>query len=162
MSAARRTAAPAPVLVQPSQAEGGEGRTRRRAGRGTLAAEAGVWIVPQSAGGRTVSRSELAQAQAAVQALPAADVALLAARGIRIHLYPVAGLEDGLLGATTVVQDEAGAPWRPTKIRVAARAGLDGEQALGEIVQHEVGHAVAVIRAQDRSEDAAEAYAKRH
>lgn len=121
-----------------------------------------MWIVPHKVGGQALSQLELAQAAAAVRALPASDVAVLAAAGIRIHLFPVAGLEDGLLGATTVVQKGDGTPWQPTMIRVAARAKLGGDQSLGEIVQHEVGHAVSVLRSQDRSEDAANAYAASH
>jgi hypothetical protein len=162
MAAPLRTSSLAPVVVLPHTAEGGNQRTRKRARRGTLANERGVWLVPQQVGGRTITKAELAEAQRAVRALPAADVALLARADIRIHLLPVAGLEDGLLGATTIVQEAAGAPWQPTKIRVAARAGLDGQQSIGEIVQHEVGHAIAVLRGQDRSEDAATTYALRY
>lgn len=122
----------------------------------------GVLVVPHSVGNRSVTRAEMAEAVAALRRLPAADLALVAGRGVAVHIYPVGGLEDGLLGATTIVQDEAGSAWRPTVIRIAARAGLPGAQSLGEIVQHEFGHAVSVMRIQDRSEDAAIAYAESH
>jgi hypothetical protein len=36
-----------------------------------------------------------------------------------------------------------------------------GANALAEVVQHELGHAISVLREQDRSEDAAAAYARR-
>ena len=118
-------------------------------------------MVPHRIGNRAVTQAELNQAVVALRQLPAEDLALVGSRGIKIHLYPSAGLEDGLLGATTIVQEAEKLAWQPTQIRIAARANLEGAQATGEIVQHEFGHAVAVLRAQDRSEDAAEAYARR-
>jgi hypothetical protein len=101
-------------------------------------------------------------ALAAMRKLPASDLQLLARRGIVVHLLPVSGLENNLLGATTITQDTDSGTWNPTTIRIAAAAGLKGGQATGEIVQHEIGHAVAVIRRQDRSEAAAIAYARNH
>jgi hypothetical protein len=137
-----------------------------RKGAATLGARRknspGVLIVPRTVDGVSVSRAELQAAVAALRQLPAADIELIAKAGIQIHLVPTQGLEDNLLGATTIVQDHTGGRWRPTVIRIAARANLPGSESLPEIVQHEFGHAVSVIRNQDRSEDAAIAYAKRY
>lgn len=130
--------------------------------RQRLGAARGVLVVPDRAGSAAVTQNEMSQAVTALQLLPAADLALVASRGIAIHLVPTAGLEDGLLGATTVIQDGAGSPWRPTVIRVAVRAGLSGTESVREIVQHEFGHAVSVLRRQDRSEAGAIRYAQRH
>lgn len=104
---------------------------------------------------------ELRAARAAVAALPAADRALLARRGIRVELVPTASLEDGMLGATSIVRDRDGR-WAPTEIRVASRISGRGPESLAEVVQHEIGHAIAVLRDQERGEDAAHAYARRH
>src|SRR5688572_17965481 len=82
----------------------------------------GVVVIPEAAEGRKVSRAEMAQAVAALKLLPAKDLALIAKHKIHIHLYPVSGLEDGLLGATTIVQEDS-ATWRPTTIRIAVRSG---------------------------------------
>lgn len=121
----------------------------------------GVLVVPDRVRGAVISQAEMAAAVAALRRLPAADLALIASRGIAVHLVPTSGLEDGLLGATTILQAKDGS-WYPTEIRIAAHAGLSGEESLGEIVQHEFGHAVAVLRQQDRSEEAAIAYARQH
>lgn len=157
-------ALPASVVVYAHTARGGGGSARSAAKKGrrqaTLGASAGVVVVPHRVGSKAVSREEVNQAVEALRRLPATDIALIASRGIQVHLYPTGGLEGGLLGATTIVQDEAGGAWSPTRIRIAARAGLDGAQSLGEIVQHEFGHAVSVIKSQDRTEDAAHAYAR--
>lgn len=138
------------------------GGARKRTLRERQQAAAGVLVVPRIVAGASVTRAEMQQAVAALRLLPAADLALVARNGIQIHLYPIAGLEDSLLGATTIVQNNEGGPWHPTMIRVASRANLSGSQSLGEIVQHEFGHAVSVLRSQDRSEDAAIAYARRY
>lgn len=113
-------------------------------------------------GGRraSVRSTELRAARAAVAKLPAADRALLARLGLRVQLVPTRGLEDGMLGATSIVRGRDGR-WSPTAIRVASRIDGRGAESLGEVVQHEVGHALAVLRRQDRSEDAAHAYARR-
>lgn len=139
-------------------------RASRRIGSHTmrLASSPGVLVVPDNRDGKSVTRGEMQQAVAALRKLPAADLALIGRRGIHIHLVPVSGLEDGLLGATTIVQDDPTSPWVPTKIRIAVRAGLTGSESIGEIVQHEFGHAVSVIRTQDRSEEAAIKYAREH
>jgi hypothetical protein len=150
-------ARPAPahaVLVRPAASHHGGSKQ-------VLGDAAGVLVVPETAEGRTVTASEMRQAVAALKLLPGVDLALVAKHGIKIHLYPVSGLEDGLLGATTIVQDSAGGRWKPTNIRVAVRSGLTGTESIGEIVQHEFGHAISVLRDQDRTEDAAIAYAKK-
>lgn len=135
--------------------------THLPARRRGAAATGGVRVLAQRVGGQAVNQAEVAQAMAALRQLPAADLALLASRGIQIQLFPTSGLEGGLLGATTIVQDAVGGSWRPTLIRVAARANLAGSEAIGEIVQHEVGHAVSVLRRQDRTEAGAIEYARR-
>ena len=66
-----------------------------------------------------------------------------------------------MLGATQIRRDSENRRV-PTSIRVAARAHGVGRDSLHEIVQHEIGHAIAVIRRQDASEDAAEQYALDH
>lgn len=111
-------------------------------------------------GAARVRARDRAVAQAAVAALPAADRALLAKHGIRVALVPGASLGAGMLGATKVVR-AANGRLVPTHIRVAASGAGRGVESLREVIQHEVGHAVSVLRAQDRSEDAAAAYAKR-
>jgi hypothetical protein len=119
-------------------------------------------VIAETSGPNAVTRAELAQAVAAMRRLPAADIALLAERGIRIRLLPTRGLEQGLLGATTILRDDDYSEWYPSDIRIAAKAGLRGVESLGEIVQHEIGHAVSVIRYQNRTERAAIAYARSH
>ncbi len=151
----RRTAVRA-QRVHPVVAHRLDAHTRR------LAATAGVLVVPDVQQGRQVTRTEMQQAIAALQMLPAADLALVARHNITIHLVPASGLEDGLLGATTIIQNDPTSPWIPTKIRIAVRAGLTGTESIGEIVQHEFGHAVSVLRQQDRSEAAAIKYAREH
>jgi hypothetical protein len=108
-----------------------------------------------------VRARERAVAAAAIAALPKSDRALLAQHGLHVELVPHASLGPGLLGATTVVRTTAGA-LVPTKIRVASRVHGAGVESLREVVQHEIGHAISVLRAQDGSEDAAEAYARAH
>jgi hypothetical protein len=132
---------------------------RRRSG---VAAAAGVLVIPQQQGTQRVTRAEMRDVIAAVQQLPAADIALLARHRIAIHLVPAAGLGGSLLGATTIEQSGQSSRWVPTSIRVAVRAGLRGSESTGEIVQHEIGHAIAVLRHQDRSEEAAIAYANKY
>ncbi|MCW2927460.1 MAG: hypothetical protein JWM86_1428 [Thermoleophilia bacterium] len=107
-----------------------------------------------------VRTRELQAARAAIAKLPAADRALLAKLGLRVQLVPTSSLEQGMLGATTVVQG-AGGRWTPTTIRVASRIHGRGAESLAEVVQHEIGHAISVLRHQDRSEDAAGRYARR-
>ena len=134
----------------------------RQAVLGARKVAGGVEVVPHQENGKRCTEAEIQAAVQGLKTLPAADLKTLAEHGIRIHLFPVDGLEDGLLGATTVVQQDETSPWVPTKIRVAVRANLPGAQQTSEIVQHEVGHAIAVIKKQDRSEDAAIAYAKKY
>lgn len=125
-----------------------------------LADVRGLVIVPDVVNGRQISQAEFDAACAAIAALPSADVARVAAAGVKLHLMPEAGLGDGLLGATKIVQ--AGGKWVPIEIHVAAEAGLPGSESLPEIVQHEFGHAISVLKSQNRTEDAAIAYAAKH
>lgn len=132
-----------------------------RASRTASAARLVAPADPSPRGRRaSVRPDELRVARAAVAKLPAADRALLARLGLRVQLVPSRGLEDGMLGATSIVRGRDGR-WSPTAIRVASRIEGRGPGSLGEVVQHEVGHALAVLRRQDRSEDAAHAYARR-
>lgn len=117
-------------------------------------------VTPQRAGSKRVRASELREARAAIAKLPAADRALLARHGLRVQLVAGSALEDGMLGATRIVRHGEGR-WVPTQIRVASRIDGRGQDSLAEVVQHEVGHALSVLRAQDKSEDAAKAYARR-
>ena len=111
--------------------------------------------------GSKVTAGELSAVRSALAKLPASDRALLARNHLRVELVPRASLEDGMLGATEVVRgsDER---LRPTRIRVASHVTGTGADSLAEIAQHEVGHAISVLRHQDRSEDAAEQYARDH
>lgn len=121
------------------------------------------FVVTHRMGSARVTQRQLAVARSAVAELPAADRALLARRGLRVTLEPRAALEGGLLGATKVQRGEGGnGPWAPRSIRVAARVSGVGAESLREVVQHEIGHALAVLREQDRSEDAARRYARRY
>jgi hypothetical protein len=121
----------------------------------------GLTVIPEIVGGAQVTPAEMQQALAALRALPAADRELVAKAGVKIHLLPVASLEQGMLGATEVVQDDGGR-WAPVQIRAAIRSHGVGTESIPEIVQHEFGHAVSVLRRQDRSEEAAIAYAASH
>ncbi len=121
----------------------------------------GVQVIPVRIGSNYVTRGEMQQAIEGLRRLPAGDLALLAQYGVPIELHPVAALEGGLVGATRIVQRGNG-PWIPVRIQVAVRHQLRGDRSIPEIVQHEVGHAISVIRYQDRSEAAAEAYARRY
>ena len=111
--------------------------------------------------GDAVKASELTTARAAIAKLPAADRALLAKRGLHVELVGTASLEDGMWGATAVERD-AKERWVPRSIRVASHIHGVGANSLAEVVQHEIGHAISVLRDQDRSEDAAAEYARRH
>jgi hypothetical protein len=115
-----------------------------------------------SINGQRVTRGELMDAIRGVSLLPAADVSAIARAGVHLHLLPVANLEDSLLGATSIVRKSESQPWQPTLVRVAVRARLGGEESTPEIVQHELGHVISVMRSQDTTEAAAEGYAKRH
>lgn len=117
-------------------------------------------VVAGRSGARQVRAAELSAARAAVAALPAADRRLLARSGLRVELVPASSLEQGMLGATGIARDADGR-WGVTAIRVASRLQGRGAESLGEVVQHEVGHAVSVLRSQDRSESAAHRYARR-
>ncbi|MCW2972536.1 MAG: hypothetical protein JWN72_809 [Thermoleophilia bacterium] len=113
------------------------------------------------ADGAKVTARELATTRAAIAALPAADRALLVRHGLHVELVPKQSLGQGMLGATLITRD-AGDRLTPTSIRVASRATGKGPEALREVVQHEIGHAISVLRKQDRSEDAAAQYALDH
>ena len=118
-------------------------------------------VTPTRDEGKRVRSSELQVARAAVAALPRADRMLLARHGLSVELVPSRGLEDGLLGATSIVRRDDGR-MAPTRIRVASRIAGVGAESLAQVVKHEIGHALAVLRDQDRSEDAAHRYARRH
>lgn len=117
-------------------------------------------VATGTSGRGRVSDAQQRRVRAAIAKLPAADRALLARHGLRVELVPVRALEDGMLGATNIERDAEGR-WTPTSIRVASRITGSGAESLAEVVQHEVGHALAVLRDQDRSEDAAHAYARK-
>src|SRR5690606_32285636 len=111
-------------------------------------------VTPARDSGASVKARDLRVARAAVAALPRADRALLARHGLTVELVPAAGLDQGMLGATSIVRRGDGR-WTPTRIRVATHISDKGEHALAHVVRHEIGHALAVLRRQDRSEDAA-------
>lgn len=135
-----------------------------------LVLPSGVRIRRKRVGMFSVSQAELQQAIRGVQLLPLQHQLVIARSGIPIELLPIAQLEQvsgtsqPVLGATAVVQDGSGA-WIPTRIRIAVRSPLattNRLNSIGEVTQHEIGHALAVLGNQDRSEDAAHRYAARY
>lgn len=118
-------------------------------------------LVGPARGRGRVRAKDLATARKAIAQLPKADRQLLARYGLRVELVGSAALENGMLGATSIVRDSSDR-WVPIQIRVASRLHGKGPDSLAEVVQHEIGHAISVLRGQDRSEDAAEAYARRY
>lgn len=120
----------------------------------------GIVVQRQQVDGARVTPDELLAAVAGIRRLPESDQRLIAQSSVPIALLPVAGLEDGLLGATTIVQQDKSSPWKPTLVRVAVRAGLERDESTPEILQHELGHVVSVLNGQDFSEQAAERYAQ--
>lgn len=132
-------------------------QVRRRHSASSLIAPAPVSL----AGSNRVRASELRVVRAAIARLPAADRLLLAQHGLRVQLVAAASLEDGMWGATSVSR-AANGRWVPTEIRVASRIAGTGVESLAEVVQHEIGHAISVLRKQDRSEVAAGDYARTH
>ena len=137
----------------------------------TLVTATGVRIRRMRIGQARVSEAALQQALAGLAALPTAHQTLIARLGVTIDLVPstrlapIAGLDARpVLGATNIARDETGT-WIPTGIRVAVNApsSIPGTvEAVGEVLQHEVGHVIAVTSRQDRSEAAAIAYARRY
>ena len=128
----------------------------------------GVRIRRTIIAGMRVNWAEVMQAVQGVQALPVAHQQLMARTGAVIELVPVAGLEltaggQPMLGATTIDRAPMSDTWRASLVRVAVRSprSVPGtRESIGEIVQHEIGHVLAVLSGQDRGEDAAERYAR--
>jgi hypothetical protein len=106
-----------------------------------------------------VRPEQVADALSALAQIPLADRILLAQAGLVVDLMPDARFEHDMVGATQVEKDASGR-WHPQSIRVATGAGLQNSPTR-HIVAHEVGHAIAVMRTQDRSELAAEQYCMR-
>lgn len=96
------------------------------------------------------------EAEAFAGLVPPADVELLRQHGLHVEVLATELLDDGNLGAT-LIDGVRGGPWTPRRIRVAGNA--TGDMTVGHILLHEVGHAVNVLRRQERSEEAADAYA---
>lgn len=126
----------------------------------------GVIVRRRRVGAARVSDRELLDAARGVMMLPAADQQRIARAGVPIELLPVASLGVGnlggpILGSTAI--EGSGGTWTPTLVRVVVRSPLSSNpgtrEAIGEIVQHELGHVNAVLTGQDRSEQAAERYA---
>jgi hypothetical protein len=126
----------------------------------------GLVIECRMVNGQRVTQRELFDVLEGLAALPRFDLDFVAKSGVPIRLVPVASLEplatgQALLGATTVVSG-GGDPTRVTMVRVAVRAGRQGHESTREILQHEIGHVVSVLRTGDMSERAAESYAARY
>lgn len=151
-------AAPAPTVPGAVQVRGAPDGA-------DLQLPSGIRVRRTAVGAAHVTATELQQALMGIAMLPATHQALIARSGIVIELVPVAALENGILGATSIEQSPGG-PWMPTLVRVAVRSPLSaagtGRTAVGEIAQHELGHVIAVLTGQDRSEAAAERYALTH
>ena len=122
----------------------------------------GVVLRRKRIGYHQVTDAQMQAAAAGIMRLPLEHQRYIAQLGVPIELVPVAALENGILGATTINERDSGL-WQPTHIRIAARAGKSGgREELGEIVQHEIGHVVAMGTSQNRTEEAAESYAARY
>lgn len=123
----------------------------------------GVRIRRKRIGAARVGDAELQQAIRAVQLLPVAHQLLIARLGLPIELVPVAQLErlpgttEAVVGATLVLGPDGAA--RPAKIRIAAYQA-QVRSSVTEAVQHEIGHAIAVVARQDTSEETATQYAR--
>ncbi len=129
-----------------------------------LVLDNGLRIERRTVNGAHVTHAELNQALQGLAQLPTRDLDLVARAGVPIRLVPAAHLEHDalgrpLLGATTV---EGTDNRRVTMVRVAVSAGRRGGESTGEILQHELGHAVSVLTTGNESEHAAEAYASRY
>ncbi|MEO6867773.1 MAG: hypothetical protein ABI200_07105 [Gaiellales bacterium] len=127
----------------------------------------GVRLRRMHVDGQRVTSSQLRQAIRGVQMLPIQDQQLIARLGIVIELLPVRHLEqisgtsDPVVGATTVMGPPGNG--RATRIRIAMQMGqLQHKTKISDVVKHEIGHVMAVTAHQDRSEQAAEAYAARY
>jgi hypothetical protein len=132
----------------------------------TLVLPSGVRVQREVVNGRRVSDAQLQQALQGIALLPLADQQLMARTGITIQLLPLVTLNgQKQLGATNVEQMPNGV-WVPTTMRIAmlgnAQIPRTGVDAIGETVQHEIGHVVSVVTRQDRSEQAAITYAATH
>ena len=120
----------------------------------------GVRIRLTRIGAATVTQAALAQAIRGIQQLPIAHQQLLARTGIPVQLLPVANLEQvpgtkhPVLGATAVGTDPEGRIV-PSQIRIAAASTRTHPYSISEVVQHEIGHAFAVLVSPDTSEAAA-------
>lgn len=127
----------------------------------------GVRIRRLRIGAFRVPDARVWEAIRAVQLLPVQDQVALARTGIAVELLPlrnleqVAGTIDPVIGATTI--DGPLGKGVPTRLRIAAdSAALNRRASVTEAVQHEIGHVLAVMTRQDRSEATAIAYAKQY
>lgn len=133
-----------------------------------LVLPSGVHLRRTRYGASRVTDDQVAQAVRGIQLLPVQDQLAIARSGVVIELVPVEHLEqvpgttEPVLGATAVNQ-AAGGRWVPRGIRVAVDSPLStrgGVNSIGEVVQHEIGHCIAVMGTQDRSEATAIRYAQ--
>ncbi len=125
----------------------------------------GVRIRRQRIGGVRVTQAQVLQAIRGIQLLPLQHQQLIARLGLAIELVPlrfleqVAGATEPVVGSTLI--DGPVGRGRPTSIRIASYMEDLGRKdtTVHEAVQHEIGHALAVSSAQDRSEQTARRYA---
>lgn len=131
--------------------------------------ESGIVVRKRRVGDSRVTSRELFDAIRGIQLLPMADQQRIAAARLPVDLLPITQLGRGpsggpILGSTAI--EAAGGGWTPSLVRVVVRSPLSSDpgsrEAIGEIVQHELGHVLAVLTGQDRSEAAAERYALMH
>lgn len=122
----------------------------------------GVTLRMHRLGDARVSKGELMDTLRGINQLPGQDLQLMASKGVEVHLLPTARLENDLLGATRITAAPGSTVWQPQLVRVAVRAGRDGMESTPEIVQHEIGHVISVLRTQNRLEEPAELYAREH
>lgn len=127
----------------------------------------GVRIRRMRIGTHRVTAAALQQAIRGITLLPVSHQRVLAQLGLPIELIPADQLEH-LPGATmpviggTGVGESLTGRLLVTHIRVVTEspyAALGGVNSIRETTQHEIGHALAVVGRQDRSEAAAIRYA---
>ncbi|MBC7462168.1 MAG: hypothetical protein H7287_12470 [Thermoleophilia bacterium] len=126
----------------------------------------GVRFQRLSVNGAHVTDLQLQQAMLGVAQLPLADQRLMASTGVVIQLLPMVTLNGtAQLGATNISENLMGRAV-PTSMYVTVGSSAQiprlGVDAIGETVQHEVGHVISVVTTGDQSEAAAIRYAAEH
>jgi len=90
--------------------------------------------------------------------LPDEDKQLMVDKKFVFHIVPRGSLGEAMLGATEIVKE--GDTLKPLYARVAGT--MQDATTLTDVMLHEAGHVISVLRNQDPSEDAANAYALKY